>query len=249
MKDDLDLELPDDVVGAVVEDGQLLHARGVGQTRDTEASTRTSASSREPTTHNPPSRLPARKGGFLADQREEDRAEATTTIKAAPERILSRTNGHSHGLSPPVALLIKFPLEANEQCRHCKSIELDETLRVHFGVNVCESCRRSHDQEYYQLITKTTAREEFLLTDEELADGQRLPHMTKPNPHKSTWSDMHLYLLGDVRRFALDKWGSLEALREELEKRALTREAKKERKFREKLAGTHDGTVHFILLL
>lgn len=89
------------------------------------------------------------------------------------------------------------------------------------------------------MITKTTAREEFLLTDEELADTERLPHMTKPNPHKSTWSDMHLYLLGDVRRFAFGKWGSLEALQEELAQRSVAKRARKERKFKEKLAGRH----------
>lgn len=145
-------------------------------------------------------------------------------------------------------MLVRYPLEANESCRHCKSIELDEALRAHFNINVCESCRRSYGQEYYQMITKTTAREEFLLTDEELADKEHLPYMTKPNPHKSTWSDMHLYLLGDVRKFALSKWGSLEALQEELERRSLAKEVRKERKFKEKLAGTsNESNINLII--
>ncbi|KAG0785142.1 hypothetical protein G6F22_008062 [Rhizopus arrhizus] len=37
-------------------------------------------------------------------------------------------------------------------------------------------------------------RNDYLLTDPELKDTELLPHWSKPNPHKSTWNDMMLYV-------------------------------------------------------
>jgi DNA-repair protein complementing XP-A cells len=87
----------------------------------------------------------------------------------------------------------------------------------------------------YRLLTKTTVKEEYLLTDEELADASVLPFMTKPNPYKSTWSDMQLYLSMHVEIFSIAKWGSLEGLQQEISKRENTKEVRKEKKFKAKL--------------
>lgn len=125
-------------------------------------------------------------------------------------------------------------MERNEKCIHCNSIELDGFLKSSFFLNVCENCRQVHSDRY-SLITKTTAREEFLLTEEELADKEHLPFITKPNPHKSTWSDMHLYLRENVINFSIKKWGSLEALEKEINAREAAKEARKEKRFKEKL--------------
>lgn len=131
-------------------------------------------------------------------------------------------------------LVLLFPLEENESCAHCTSIELDHTLKRHFKVNVCSSCRESLPNQY-SLITKTTAKENYLLTEEELNDSSVLPYMTKPNPYKSTWSDMQLYLAEHVEKFAISKWRSLDGLDSELAKRVKAKESRKERQFQDKL--------------
>lgn len=86
------------------------------------------------------------------------------------------------------------------------------------------------------MITKSTAKEMYLLTDEELRDAAVLPSITKPNPHKSSWSDMHLYLQCQVRQFAVTKWGSLAALGEEVASRDAAKQSKRDKKFQGKLA-------------
>lgn len=142
-----------------------------------------------------------------------------------------------HPHSAHDSLVIVYPLENNQTCAHCSSIEIDHFLRRHFNIFVCSSCRELHAN-CYSLLTKTTAKEEYLLTDEELADTSILPFMTKPNPYKSSWSDMHLYLAMHVRDYALKKWGSLEALQQELEHRSQAKECRKEKHFKQKLHGT-----------
>lgn len=125
---------------------------------------------------------------------------------------------------------ILFPLELNDTCIVCGSVELDDFLRKNYKVNVCESCRETH-QERFKLVTKTAAKDEFLLTDEELRDESRMPHILKPNPLRPTWSNMQLFLKEQVRAFAIEKWGSLEAIEEEAQKRVDVNQALKEKKF------------------
>lgn len=70
----------------------------------------------------------------------------------------------------------------------------------------------------------------------ELRDPELLPHLNKPNPHKSHWHDMMLFLRFQVEEYALGtKWGSAEALDAEYERRESQKKARKEAKFKEKL--------------
>jgi DNA-repair protein complementing XP-A cells len=63
-----------------------------------------------------------------------------------------------------------------------------------------------------------------------------LPHLSKPNPHKSHWHDMMLFLRCQVEEYALQtKWKSAEALDAEYERRETQKKARKEAKFKEKL--------------
>ena len=142
-------------------------------------------------------------------------------------------------------LVLVYPLEENEKCCHCASIEIDFNLKRNFGINVCANCREMYSEKY-KLITKTTTREEYLLTEEELCDTNVLPFITKPNPYKSSWSDMQLYLTGHVRNFAISKWGSMEALQQELERRVHVKESRTEKKFKDKLSGMIPWIIHFI---
>lgn len=125
---------------------------------------------------------------------------------------------------------ILFPLEMNEKCKVCGSLELDDLIRRGYKVLVCPRCREALPDRF-DLITKTAAKDEFLLTDEELRDGSRLPHTTKPNPLKPTWSSMQLFLREQVLAFALEKWGGLEQIQEEAQRRADAHQAAKEKKF------------------
>ena len=70
----------------------------------------------------------------------------------------------------------------------------------------------------------------------ELKDPELLPHLSKPNPHKSHWHDMMLFLRYQVEDYAFTtKWGSAAALDAEFEKREAEKKARKEKKFKEKL--------------
>lgn len=129
-----------------------------------------------------------------------------------------------------------YPLEDNERCQYCRSIELDPELKTYFQLKVCEKCREVH-KETYKLLTKTSAKNDYLLTEEELQDSNVLPSKRRPNPHKSTWSDMQLYTTFHVQNFAIEKWGSLENLNAEIEKRNKASEDRRQRRYREKLKG------------
>ncbi|KJK74399.1 hypothetical protein H634G_10306 [Metarhizium anisopliae BRIP 53293] len=70
----------------------------------------------------------------------------------------------------------------------------------------------------------------------ELRDPELLPHLSKPNPHKSHWHDMMLFLRFQVEEYAVNtKWGSAEKLDAEYERREAQKKARKEAKFKEKL--------------
>ena len=71
-----------------------------------------------------------------------------------------------------------------------------------------------------------------------------LPHLSKPNPRKSHWHDMMLFLRFQVEEYAFGtKWGSAEALDAEFERREAEKRARKESKFKEKLADLKKKTM------
>jgi DNA-repair protein complementing XP-A cells len=122
------------------------------------------------------------------------------------------------------------------KCRECKSLEIDWKWQDVFGIGVCNTCKDKLPDKY-SLLTKTEAREDYLLTDPELKDEELLPHLNKPNPHKTSFHDMQLFLRLQVEFYALGprKWGSSAALDEEYEKRQKVSKERKEKKFKNKL--------------
>lgn len=70
-----------------------------------------------------------------------------------------------------------------------------------------------------------------------MRDTEILPHLLRPNPHRSTYSNMMLFLREQVEAFAFSdqKWGSPEALDEEFERREAERKKKKNKKFEQSL--------------
>ncbi|KAI1438981.1 XPA protein C-terminus-domain-containing protein [Xylaria sp. CBS 124048] len=135
--------------------------------------------------------------------------------------------------------------EAKERkkCRECKSLEIDFVWEEVFGCSVCNACKEKFPEKY-SLLTKTECREDYLLTEPELKDAELLPHLSRPNPHKSHWHDMMLFLRYQVEDYAFEKkWGSAEALDAEFERRETDKKARKEAKFRQKLLDLKKRTL------
>lgn len=125
--------------------------------------------------------------------------------------------------------------DANKKCRECGGLEIDYQWQEVFGCAVCGRCKEKFPEKY-SLLTKTEAKDDYLLTEPELKDPELLPHMNKPNPHKSHWHDMMLFLRYQVEEYAFTtKWGSSEALDAEFEKREADKKKRKDAKFKSKL--------------
>ncbi|PYH86122.1 DNA repair protein [Aspergillus uvarum CBS 121591] len=126
--------------------------------------------------------------------------------------------------------------EKQKACRECGSLEIDWKWEAELRCRVCHACKEKFP-ERYSLLTKTEAKEDYLLTDPELRDEELLPHLERPNPHKSTWNNMMLYLRYQVEEYAFSakKWGSPEALDAEFERREGEKKRRREAKFKTKL--------------
>lgn len=133
-------------------------------------------------------------------------------------------------------LFYSYPLEQNDICNECGSMEIDGVYKRNFDINVCTNCVQLKSEKY-KLITKTTAKELYLLTDEELCDQGALPFILKPNPLNPSWSEMQLYLSMHVDDFAKKKWGSLDALEQEINCREARKGVQQEKRFNKRLLG------------
>ncbi|TPX62375.1 hypothetical protein PhCBS80983_g00500 [Powellomyces hirtus] len=160
------------------------------------------------------------KGGFLYEE------------QSLPDSKKQKQEERPVVYEPTIDLI----LENNPQCETCKSIDLDPQYLLHFKVQVCRQCKDKHPEKY-SLLTKTECREDYLLTDSELRDDRLLPHWERPNPHKSTYSKMLLYLRSQVEKFAWEKWGGPEALDAEFERRESEKKERKDKKFKLKMNG------------
>ncbi|GJJ78062.1 DNA-repair protein complementing XP-A cells [Entomortierella parvispora] len=129
----------------------------------------------------------------------------------------------------------------NYECQDCGSLDVDFQLLTHFHVPVCISCRDSQPEKY-SLLTKTECRQDYLLTDPELRDTELFPFWERPNPKKSTWNNMMLYLRCQVEEFAFKKWNGPEGLDQEFERRERDKEARKELKFKKELRDLRNKT-------
>jgi DNA-repair protein complementing XP-A cells len=129
-------------------------------------------------------------------------------------------------------------------CEACadETALIDPELEACFKVLVCYNCKDSSSS-LYSVITKTQAKNEFLLTDEELGDSLLLPSISRKNPHNPRWSDMKLYLRKQCRDFAIRKFGSEVQLKAAIDGRVENKTDRKSKQFLKKLKGT---SRHFI---
>jgi hypothetical protein len=94
----------------------------------------------------------------------------------------------------------KTPLELCRKCEADKGKlpcsacgELTRNVHEILAVSVCDQCNRTKEQ--FKLITKTTAKNDYGLNDDEL---QALNHIDAVNPHYKSGPPMRLYLRAQV---------------------------------------------------
>ncbi|CCU99589.1 unnamed protein product [Malassezia sympodialis ATCC 42132] len=199
-------------------------------------------------------RLQNSKGGFLVEDTGDDALQALEEQRKEREREKQRLRDQ---MEPGISL----DPTTRPVCEMCQSPDIlyDPFLRV-FNVRVCRACERAHP-ERYSLLTKTEVKEvrsydsrkDYLLTDgacrwltaAELADGELLPHLLKKNPHKSTYSNMMLFLRCQVEQFAFSdaKWQSPEGLDAEYQRRTADKARKRTRKFQQGLDRLRKRTI------
>ncbi|OZJ03704.1 hypothetical protein BZG36_03300 [Bifiguratus adelaidae] len=169
------------------------------------------------------------RGGFLLDDEDDKNEQERKKFKFEDAAKIN--------YDPPVSL----DPSQNPKCKDCGSIEIDPQFHQIFHLAICHKCKEAKPEKY-SLITKTEAKEDYLLTDPELKDTELLPHWSKPNPRKSTWNNMMLYVREMVEEYAFRKWGDEEGLDAEWEKRESEKRKKKDKKFKEKLADMRKRT-------
>ncbi|MCJ1284343.1 hypothetical protein MMC26_003674 [Xylographa opegraphella] len=190
------------------------------------------------------SKMTDTKGGFLTVEDDPhnkalhapnvDEKPAHMTLKEWERHQLLRSLREQNAgpFEPGLSVLKK---EETKVCQECGSLEVDWKWLDVFGCAVCNACKEKLPDKY-SLLTKTEAKEDYMLTDPELKDEELLPHLERPNPHKSTWNNMMLYLRYQVEEYAFSKkWGSAEALDEAFEKRETEKKKRKQDKFKSKL--------------
>lgn len=184
-------------------------------------------------------RLHNSRGGFLVDDDGGGSGEDAAEVR---RKELERERQRARDQLEPGVSLDPTQRPACEQCG--ASDVLFEPFQRVFGVFVCRVCERAHP-ERYSLLTKTEVKEDYLLTDAELADQELLPHLLKRNPHKSTYSNMMLFMRGQVEAYAFSaaKWKSPEGLDAEYERRQAEKSRKRTRRFHEGLERLRKRTI------
>ncbi|CAJ0919435.1 15562_t:CDS:2 [Entrophospora sp. SA101] len=147
------------------------------------------------------------RGGFLAEEDDDENNSKKKRKIKDPEPELD-----------PYSMYGPNPDEI-PHCKECSSIEVDLDFNKVFNVNVCKSCKDKFPEKYT-----------------ELNDPDNFNYITKPNPHKSSWNNMMLFLREQVEEYAFKKWGGAEGLDKEFEKRQEEKKKKKDKKFKTKLA-------------
>ncbi|ELQ75360.1 DNA excision repair protein XPA/XPAC/RAD14 [Trachipleistophora hominis] len=123
---------------------------------------------------------------------------------------------------------LKLPIIANKLCKYCDNPRIDFEVQQAFGISVCNECKYTK----LRLINKTAIIKEYLLGNEDLKDVKCL---TRPNPKKGTWSDMQLFQLEEIETIAKRKWGSIENIENEKERRKELLLDKKKKKIRKRV--------------
>lgn len=121
------------------------------------------------------------------------------------------------------------------KCIECNiNIEMDPILHDIFKLQVCKSCAKEHPEKY-SLLTKTECKEDYFLTDPELADPELFHKLEKPNPHSGTFARMQLFVRCEIEKFAFEKWGGEKGLDEEWQRRESGKTQRREKKYEKEM--------------
>ncbi|EFX89375.1 hypothetical protein DAPPUDRAFT_220521 [Daphnia pulex] len=161
------------------------------------------------------SRLIDSGGGFLIDEKDlEEEQSKEVVISEIPAPIILPDRPH---------------------CDECEQPLHDSLLYRSFSCPVCDPCKDANDDKY-SLITRTDARQEYLLKDCDLDLREPiLRFILRKNPLNPRWGDMKLYLRLQVEKRALELWETLEKIEEEKELRETKREKSKTKKFNQQV--------------
>lgn len=119
-------------------------------------------------------------------------------------------------------------------CEECDKEFMESYLNDKFSKVVCDTCKDIDGK--HRLITKTDAKERYLLKDADLDKRDPLlKFILKKNPHNMKWGEMKLFLESQVAERALEIWGSDEKLEEERERRSANKDKLKKKKFDKKV--------------
>lgn len=125
-------------------------------------------------------------------------------------------------------------LQNAPKCYECGSVDLDKKMLEVFNCRVCKSCKEKHPEKY-SLLTKTECKEDYFMTEPELADLGLFRRIVKENPHSGTFSRMQLFLRYQIEEYAFKKWGSSDNLDNEWLRREEMRKNRREKRFNNKL--------------
>eukprot|EP00123_Amoebidium_parasiticum_P004007 comp15303_c0_seq1/m.12135 comp15303_c0_seq1/g.12135 ORF comp15303_c0_seq1/g.12135 comp15303_c0_seq1/m.12135 type:complete len:286 (-) comp15303_c0_seq1:331-1188(-) len=130
------------------------------------------------------------------------------------------------------------PGQAYHKCAECQKEFFDSFLHTTFGVSVCNQCKAADrdNEDKYGLVTKTTAKEDYLLTDYDLSnkeDGLRF--LERKNPRGPTYSAMKLYLRLQVEELSFKRWGSEDGLDAEIARREAEKRRHKQARYEKKV--------------
>ncbi|KAF7281918.1 DNA repair protein complementing XP-A cells homolog Xpac [Rhynchophorus ferrugineus] len=119
------------------------------------------------------------------------------------------------------------------ECEICNKPFVKSWLFEKFDYKCCDSCKETQE---YKLITKTEAKQKYLLQDCDLDKREPLLKFIKQkNPHNVRWGDMKLYLEYQVEKRALEIWECLERIEEEKEIREEKKSLAKAKKYHKQL--------------
>ena len=116
-------------------------------------------------------------------------------------------------------------------CSDCHTLAYNVPYYKAFNLLVCNGCQSLHPDKY-KLVTKSTAKAQYLMADSDMAT---LPHLLRPNPTKGSFANMKLYRTIDVLTVVNNRYGSESAMEAEKQRRELEKlekEVNKRRKGR-----------------
>eukprot|EP00124_Ichthyophonus_hoferi_P002298 Ihof_evm1s151 gene=Ihof_evmTU1s151 len=130
------------------------------------------------------------------------------------------------------------PGQAYHICLECGKEFLNSFLWSAFDVPVCDPCKRTDREtdDKYGLVTKTTAKEDYLLNDDDLSGKHgNLRFLERPNPSGKSYNPMKLYLRLQVEKTSFTRWGSEEGLDDEIDRREAEKRRQKQLRYEKKV--------------